>query len=252
MEQLDLNKFQEPDRKTPINNLCTEIYEFGDKILSALKYRENIPIEVISACLFIKMLNAYKATYLFINTEYLRAEAHVLLRYLLEALFILKACVEDEAFLFEYIKSDEAYRLKIATVITKDPETFKDADTSKIEETRVELKSIVDAEGIKAIRTETLAIKAGLHDLYNSAYRIFSNITHIGIRSLEEYVDLDEHENIKGLNMCPHEKDSLNLYVALIEAQLIGYKCMGKIFDLDIDKGIDDLHTRLVPLSERM
>jgi len=82
MGKLDLNNFKEPDKETPLNKLCTEIYEFGEKLIFRLSVHENNPLEVISGCLVMKMLNAYKATYLFINTEYFLAEAHVLLRYL--------------------------------------------------------------------------------------------------------------------------------------------------------------------------
>jgi hypothetical protein len=86
--------------------------------------------------------------------------------------------------------------------------------------------------------------------LDNSVYRQCCNIIHVGSRSLEGYVDLDKNERITGFNMCPHEKDVADLYVALVEAQLIGYESMGRIFPLDIDQAIENLHGKLTELPE--
>lgn len=237
-----------PDKFNDLRDLLADCHNLAAKIPSMITVSNGNALQVISSCIFIKILNTTKAVLMLIKNNLL-SEVHVLLRHQMEAVFVLKACYEEEAFLQTYIDSDNLYRLKLGNVILNNQADFsinKKLDIEKIKETKEKLKSLVDENGIKEIKVEELSLRAKMGAHYNTGYRFFSDIVHVGIRSLDDYFVLDEkEEKIKELLIYPYQNRIATLYITSVELMLIAIECLDNIFKIDLKDKITIFQERL-------
>lgn len=161
-----------PEEFNDLRDLLIDCYNLASGIPDMIDaYNEN-HLQVITSILLIKTVNTARALLLLIENNLL-SEVHVLLRHQIEAVFVLKACKEDKAFLKEYINSDLKRRLRLGNVIANNPKDFHKNelfDSDEFKNSRTDLKSIVDEHGIKEIKVNELARKAGMESTYNTAY----------------------------------------------------------------------------------
>lgn len=236
-----------PTEFNDLRDLLVDCYNLASEVPSMIEvYNEN-PLQIIASCLLIKVLNTTRAILILFENNLL-SEVYVLLRHQMEAVFVLRACHEDEAFLREYIHSDILYRLKLGNVIFNKQDDFsknEEFDIEKISRLKSELKSIVDKNGIKEIKIEDLARKAKLESYYHTAYRLFSNVVHIGVRSLEDYLELDSTKKIKELSVYPYQKDIPRLFISAIELILLAVEGINNIFKISLEEKIENLKGRL-------
>lgn len=95
-------------RFNDLKALLVDCYNLASDVPSMIEvYNEN-PLQIITSCLLIKILNTTRAI-LVLFEHNLLSEVHVLLRHQMEAVFVLKACHEDEAFLREKLGSNLNY-----------------------------------------------------------------------------------------------------------------------------------------------
>jgi hypothetical protein len=216
-------------------DLCSDINSFGQKSKYEMNIHNMDGQEVISVCLFLKILNGFQAC-LILAKYGLVAEAEVLLRSLFEALFIMKACINDEDFTREYVKSDEAKQLKLMKAAYKHDapiflETRKYASIGRMKE----LQEKKDRKEIKELNVFDVAEKAGLGILYDSAYRLLSDSVHCGPKSLEDYIaGTDDVGRVKSLTVMPIKAELENVF---INAAQVMFYALGFIFEFfQIDK----------------
>lgn len=214
-------------------------------------YNENL-LQLVTSSLFIKIFNTTRAELLLFE-NILLSEVYVLLRHQMEAVFVLKACYEDKTFLQEYIKSDALYRLKLGKMIYQGGAEFNENENfnkDKINNRKAELKSIIDKDGIKEIRILELARKAKLEPYYNTAYRFFSNVVHIGISSLDDYFVMGADGKPRELSLFPYQKDIAHLFISAIELILLAVDCISKIFEINVEEKMGVLKERLNNLAK--
>jgi hypothetical protein len=214
-------------------------------------YNEN-PLQLITICLFVKILNTTRAELLLFENNLL-SEVYVSLRHQMEAVFVLKACYEDAPFLREYIKSGALYRLKLGNIISQNGSEFRENDNfdeEKVNSRKAELKAIVDENGIKEIKIQELAKTAKLKSFYNTAYRFFSNVVHVGISSLDDYFVMGADGKVRELSVFPYQKDIADLFIAAIELILLALDCINKIFKVNIEEKLKVLQERLNNLAK--
>ena len=243
-----------PDKFNDLRNLLIDSYNLASDIPDMINVNKENPLQLITSCLFIKVLNTTRAILLLIENNLL-SEVYVLLRHQMEAIFVLSACQKDESFLKTYIASDQKYRLRLGNVILNNKnDSFSLEELEEIKELKPYLKTIVDEQGIKEINVEELSKKAGLEAIYNSAYRLFSNIVHVGVKSLDNYLLLDEKENIEELKIYPYQEDIAILYLTAINLILIAIECLNSIFKVKLDEKVyplkDQLHVQFETHSE--
>ena len=95
--------------------LCYEINSFAEKI--KYKFIQNqTGQKMVVAALFTRLLEGYQTAIILVNRG-LEEDARVIIRTVLETLFLLKACCEDKEFVDQYMKSDEKKRLKLMNVV---------------------------------------------------------------------------------------------------------------------------------------
>jgi len=236
-----------PTRFNDLRALLLECYNLSAEVPKMIDVYNEHAIQVVTSCLFIKILNTTRAILLLFENNLL-SEVHVLLRHQMEAMFVLKACYEDKEFLQEYINSDTLCRLKLGNVISQKPDIFsmkKEYDVERIKRLKDELKSIVDENGIREIKIEELARRAKLTSYYDTAYRVLSNIVHVGVKSLDDYLVLDDNGKVKKLSIYPYQEDIPTLFISAIEINLIAIKCIANVFEINIKDKITTLGKRL-------
>lgn len=215
-------------------DLCSDINSFAQKSKYELVVHNMDGQEVISVCLFLRILNGFQACVI-LSKYGLVGEGEVLLRSLFEALFIMKACINDEDFMREYVKSDEVKQLKLMKAAYKHDapiflETRKYASMGRMKE----LQQKKDQKVIKELNVFEVAEKAGLGILYDSAYRMLSDSVHCGPKSLEGYIaGTDDAGRVKSLTVMPIKAELENVFINAVQVMFYALDFIFEFFQID-------------------
>jgi|MudIll2142460700_1097286.scaffolds.fasta_scaffold04156_1 hypothetical protein len=137
--------------------LCSDINSFAQRSKYELVIHNMDGQEVISVCLFLRILNGFQACMILAGRG-LVVEGEVLLRSMFEALFIMKACMKDEDFMREYVKSSQVHQLRLMDAAFKhDADIFAETRKYVSKEKMGELRDKVKRKEVK-----NPAYKAGL------------------------------------------------------------------------------------------
>jgi hypothetical protein len=116
-------------------------------------------------------------------------------------------------------------------------------DPLKLEELENKLK--LDTKDIKKLSTEEWAKKAGLHDIYLTAYTILSGTVHVKISDLEQYTDANDNGDIISFKHGPNDTGlDIVLSSAIEFVQLTTRFTLG-FFKIDKKAELDALHMKL-------
>ncbi len=131
-------------------------------------------------------------------------EAKVVLRSVLESLFILKLLCEEEAFALEYLGSSQVQSLKWMKIAreTQDPnfESIRQYATPEVMEA---LDREIKQHGLKKLEVEPIAKRAGLHHFYNTQYRLLSEQVHCLPISLDPFMVQDKDGELSSFDGGP-------------------------------------------------
>jgi len=230
-------------------DLCFSLNSFAHKTKFEYKCDCENGQEVIATLLVIKILNGYQAIYL-LSGKGLTTEANILLRTILEALFILKLCCDDKNFIPEYVKTDAKNRLKMMNIARQDLDpVFDSLRNYATEEIRKTLADKISKENINDLIVEQIAIRAGMHKQYNGAWRLLSSDVHTTPRALEKYAVADNQGNINRFIWGPRTKD-IN-FILLTSAEIIfgAMDLTTKLFKIDKKKELEDFWTKMSALK---
>jgi len=156
---------------------------------------------------FVRALDHFRGAVLMAERG-MAAQAEVLCRCVLEALFALAAIRADESTTTKLIRGDRHHQLKMlenARELARDPNAAPDlrANLSLVEAKIARLKRELRADPGKPPSTKALAIAGGLPSLYRSTYSMLSLTVHSNLRDLERQLALDSHGNLSGLQWDP-------------------------------------------------
>lgn len=229
--------------------LCFDINHFAQRAKYELEIHNMDGQEVISACLFLKILNGFQGC-LILSRYGLLSEAEVLLRSSLEALFIMKACMNDEDFMREYIKSDEVKQLNIMKAAYKhDATVFMETRKYATTERMRGLQRKKDRKEIKEINVSRVAEKAGLELLYDSAYRLLSDSVHCGPKSLEEYMGVvDDTGKVRSIGIMPTKAELDTVFISAVQIMLFTFDSIFNFFKLDKNSEVESFGKRFQKL----
>ncbi len=163
--------------------------------------------QIIAIVVAIRLLEICEAALLILKNG-MSNEADTLFRVFLDAYFVFANICKDPGFIVEYFKSDEAARLKLLNSVEKhNSELFKEINEYATHELKVQLKQKIKEEKIQDFKSYAYADKAGCAEMYDSLYRLMSAPLHTTPRSLEKYIEEDEHGNITKIKYYPVEDD---------------------------------------------
>lgn len=219
--------------------LCSTLNRVCHSTLLKFKIDNNNGQEVICATLFIRALGFYQAAIILIEMGLIN-EAKIILRSLFDTVFAISAVAKSEEVMREYINDDIYRRIYLLKKIKNNQKTFepilsKDVD-KQIESLLSELYETKKKMKPKEITSRYLAEKAGLLNLYDTAYVYFSSTVHSGIRDLEQYLSLDSERNIKELIWGPSVTGLDRLLLTAFETMLTVFKTAIGLFSLSINE----------------
>lgn len=241
--------------------LFYEVNRFVEQIIKEICVSKSNAQELISACLFTRVLEGIQAAVILIERG-LDLDATVIIRGVYEAIVYLRLSCDDKDFVRKYILKHDIDRLKLLKKIRKDdPEgkfykIWEYESHESIDQLILKLEAQIKDEGIdikkieKDFSKQILAEQAGMKDLYKSFYYVASDSAHTHSRILERYVAKDKNGNPLQLNHVPCGNNSrLNLITA-IEFLLSASAYISNLFDLNKDAKIMDFHEAMVKKYE--
>lgn len=227
-----------------IFNLCFDVNKFVHEHKFKMAIHNGSAKELILACLLIRQVNIFQSIILLTRLG-LIVEAKILLRSMVEGLFITKACYDDEKFITKYILSDQMSRLKLLNAAKNNPDrVFDDLKDAMADDWVQDIKKDIDENNIEELRIQQLAEKVGLKSHYDSAYRLLSNPTHGGPRSLEEYLVLDDSGKVETLNSGPLEKGYELVLITALDTLCIGSQYVFDVFNINISQKLEEYRAK--------
>jgi len=221
----------------------------------SLQYKLNIDNQnsqqVVCAALYSRCLSMCQAA-LAIAMKGMDVQTRILLRCALESLFILVASSKSEDIAKEFVTAYQLERLKLFNKARSwRADSLKElAAKHTTDEMKEKIEKDIEETGSKKIYTEQMAIKAGLHDWYLTAYSIFSQSVHSSIRDLEKHLIIDDQKNIIGLKNEPSTENIDRLFITAAEAMLHALMALERIFDVKTDVFVDSTYKTIGKLSE--
>lgn len=231
-------------------SIAYEINEFSHKVKFEFNVGQDNLLQVVATSLFIKILNNFQAIIL-LSRLGLESEAKIITRTLLDALFVLKAIIDDEKELVKFINIDFINRERLINYILK-----REKDNPYLhlhdhidENLLTEIKEFIKQNKIKDIKTSEWAKKADLLNFYKFPYQIYNSEVHPDIRSLEKYIKTDEYNNVLKFDIFPSDKDLNATLKTSCGAMLISLENMIRLFDLEHSKKVSDLERKIVNIK---
>ena len=231
--------------------LLTRANRLGQSLLKEVRI-EPTNLQQSIACLFyIRLLGHAQAAVILIE-RCMPTQSEVLCRASLETLFGLVAVVYHADTAQLLVRGDRHHRLKLLKATLRRGETVG-ADAVKeatlvLDELKKDLAEDPDAE----LTTWSLAERAGLLPLYDSAYRILSLSVHSNLRDLERQLSLNADGNPSTINWGPNF-ESLDESLMLVGDVFIrGTNAICSLFNLGHQEELEAIRRCYSPLAARI
>jgi hypothetical protein len=216
------------------------LFEIAEKInRECYNAIDNVTIDTnnlrkaLVACLFARCMELFQGVYILV-LHGMFPSSNILLRALMEAVFVLCAVIKSDEALEAYVLAGEHERLKITRKLLADknsPLSAEELDTLK----KVECDLTLQNKQLAAKRhsTEEYAKKADLHSWYLTAYAKTSWAVHTTIRDMDQYLVFDEKEKLKSIKFIPTDEQSETVLATSCDILLISFKEFLNLFEKD-------------------
>ncbi len=211
--------------------------------------------EYLAATLFLRLLSGFEATVI-LGTKGLLFEAKVVLRSVIETLFILKLLCKEQAFALEYLGSSKVQSLKWMNIAheSQDPnfESLRQYATPQVMEA---LGKEIEQRGLKKLEVEPIAKLGDLHHIYNTQYRLLSEQVHCLPISLDPFMVESQEGELTSFDWGPKHEDLDFILFTNIQMLFTALVPVTELFSVDKRgelKKIDDDLTALAPLLGKM
>lgn len=235
--------------------LSYQINELAHATKFELQVDNRDPQEYLAATLFLRLLNGFEATVI-LGAKGLLFEAKVVLRSVIETLFILKLLCKEEAFALEYLGSSKVQSLKWMNIAHEslDPnfESVRQYATPKV---MGALRKEIEQHELKKLEVEPIAKRADLHHIYNAQYRLLSEQVHCLPISLDPFLVENQDGGLDSFDWGPkHEGLDFILFtnIQMLFAALVPVTKLFSLEKKDELKKIDEALTALAPLLGKL
>ena len=213
-------------------NLLRRVNRFAVHSQHLISIHPNNQQEEFVAKYFARTLTSTQASILLLETG-LPSQAQILLRAAMETHFALAAIVKDSSVINKLIDGHRAEQKRVA-------KTYKHFQNSELKQSAVEvyesgrLQPFLESTATP-LSAFDLAQKAGLEDLYRTAYMIFSWPTHGAIVDLERHVVKGENGHLVEFRNEPEVENQEFSWFCAIELLLIALNALAEVFS-SVDK----------------
>lgn len=204
------------------------------RILSSVKINKNDLRQTLVACLFPRCMELFQGTYILFERG-MFPSANIMLRCLMETMFVLCAIAKNDDALNAYIYgNEELARLKnVNKMLSNKSTAFSEVQLADIEKIKSEVEQKKNDQKIKKFPTEEFAKKADLHDWYLTVYNVMSRAVHATAKDMEQYLVIDEKEDIKFIRFAPTDRESSTVLSAACESLIISLEQFLLVFGKD-------------------
>jgi hypothetical protein len=233
-------------------NLFKEISDYAVSIQQKIEIIPNNNAQsLLAATLFARTLANCQGAYLLIERG-MDTQAKILLRAAIESLFVFAAICKSEKTAQEFIDSNEPARKKILNKVLnwESAPLKKMVKKGDLEKKREEIDNTIKERNAKPYYAEQMSIKADLHDLYLTAYTVFSGSVHSSVRDLEKHLILDDNGIIKGFCNAPVIDGLDSLLLTASETILRALNPLGNLFKMDLGNFYSEKYYALRKLKE--
>jgi hypothetical protein len=229
--------------------LSHDINELAHAIKFELKVHNRDRQEFLSATLFLRLLNGFEAVVI-LGIKGLLFEAKVVLRSVIESLFILKLLCEKEDFALEYLGSSKVQSLKWMKIAheTQDPnfESLRQYASPEVMDT---LRKEIEQHGLRKLDVEPTAKRAGLHHFYNAQYRLLCEQVHCLPISLDPFLVQDEDGELSSFDWGPKHDDLDFVLFTNVQMLLVALESITQLFEVDKKEKLEQIRQALKDLT---
>lgn len=202
-------------------SLAENTNKLGLQVLFQLDAHNHVIHELLLASLYLRTLHNYQGTLLMIERGMV-TQGRVLARAMLDSVFPLVAIAKDHSFAETYAHNHLLQQVKYLEKAKKlTSARIPEIDDPKSSARAEELRSEIKRHGVKEIKTEQLAQRAGLTEWYLTAYALLSGTVHSRAGDLEEYLVMNPEGEIKEFDWGPRTKGLKTLMLSAIETMLV-------------------------------
>lgn len=244
-------------RYSGLFELAHRINELAHATKFELKVHDHDPQEFIAATIFLRLLNGFEATVI-LGIKGLLFEAKVVLRSVIESLFILRLLCKEEAFALEYLETSKVQSLKWMNIAhqSKDP-NFESVRRYATPQIMKGLEDEIKQRGLKKLAIKSIAERAGIPHIYDAHYRLLSEQVHCLPISINPFMVRDQKGGRISFEWGPKHEDLDFVLFTDIQILLTAMVAITELFGLDkedelkeIDKGLTTLALTLGSESE--
>ncbi len=206
-----IKKYREENHKLFI--LSIELNRFAQSILLKLEINNGDIQKIISSALFARLISQYQSIIILIERGLVN-EAKIILRVMLDNLFILVAITKDKKYTKFYINDDIEKRIHFLNRFSKNIGNHYDDILEKLDKEKIarELKELIEKK--ETLESDELKLKgmittkkwaefSEMESLYYRLYAQFNDAVHTLSRELEQYVSVNSNGEISKINWGP-------------------------------------------------
>lgn len=210
-----------------------ELNEVANELLGHLKIDGADARHVTCASLYLRILGAFSSAYKLLELG-LSQDAGTILRSQVESVIMLKACADDPSFVETYHFSGEIFRLKLVNISLAGEEgaiEVTDENRPKLLAVKEKIEGLKAEGKVKEIDVASVAKKHGLQTMYNTAYRLLSNVhTHSSSASLKQFFKFKQDGTIEAILWKPQMEDVEHLMFTLSSCLMVSFFVVSDVF----------------------
>lgn len=164
--------------------------------------------DVTSAVIFARLLELFQGIIVVLERGMISA-ARPLFRVYLEAYFTFVAIQNDPEFVKTYLDQFHIHQRQIAKRIAKSSsQGIADLRASISKERLDDMDQLIRKKNIKGLKVRDIAIKAGLEDIYLTAYAYLSEAIHTSPYEIERHLRFNDEGSITAFEYGPSDIDT--------------------------------------------
>jgi hypothetical protein len=182
-------------------------------------------------------------------------EAKILLRSLVEDMFLITAISKNKGYSEKIVEQDIYTKLKSfkATKRNIDAGILKTDESTlrKIEREIEEIKKKISKRNVKEINKRDIARAADLESYYDTIYHMLSSTVHINPRVLEQYLELTEEGKFKEIKWEVAEDEIEVVLFASVEIMISIFESISQVFKIDLKGNWESIHKAYLAIGRK-
>lgn len=201
--------------------------------------------------LTIRVVESFEAVILLMERGML-AQAKMVIRPILEAMFSLGAIQKDESLVKKYFDTQNKAHLDLlkSTTRWKDPILRALSQERGFEKQYINKKQELKESPVEALRPYEWAEAAGYEDLYHVYYVYYASFTHSNLSALEDHLDRDSEEKVEA-SFGPTIQGFYDILRNATAFTLMSIMHMCNLFGIDIDADARRIHEEICRLDKK-